>query len=710
MKRFLISAVVLLVLIVGGLYLFFNHGFYLNINPDAPISADFRTDGKTITVLGKDGSFAPFEIKGVALTASAPGQYDSTFAPDEEDYLRWLENIAAMGANTVRVYTIMDDQFYRAFYDFNEVSTSPLYLLQGVQLESAAVNSYHTAFSSEFLDELKHTGNMAVDIIHGRRIAMSGQMLGGSYLHDISEWTLGYVIGHEWNADTVVYTDNAALRSGSYDGSFFSTAENATPFEAMLTQVMDSMLTYESNKYREQRLISFSVSPDIDFLTYDEKYARQLRKYACVDAEHIVQGDMVKSGIFSLYRLYDFCDDFSLYLSAEQKAALTPELSGIDSSRSFGGYLDLISAYHTMPVVIDCGFSSSRGAVAIGQNPLTEYEQGQSAVRVWKDANLAGLSGMCISTWQDSWQRRTWNTAFATATARNYLWHDLQTDGQSYGLMSFDPCTKAICTVDGIADEWQGDSPVLTGNGLSLSLRCDHQGLFLLVQGDSVSPENRLFLPFDMTDDLGSFTCADPTLSFDRAADFVLCIDGTENSRLLVQERYDAARANFGYELGSGNPYFDIPEADSPIFKIVNMVLRNDTLVDTDAGLPPEDVWQMRALGLYDTGKLTHGCGDPSNENYNSLADFCFGENCVEIRLPWLLLNVADPTLMQVHGDYYTNYGVVSEITTTFYIGLGSGSDEISLTPVKTSGWDLELEWRERLKQSYYVIQQYWQQ
>ena len=35
--------------------------------------------------------------------------------------------------------------------------------------------------------------------------------------------------------------------------------------------------------------------------------------------------------------------------------------------------------------------------------------------------------------------------------------------------------------------------------------------------------------------------------------------------------------------------------------------------------------------------------------DYDSLADFCFGEDCVEIRIPWALLNFANPAEMLIH-------------------------------------------------------------
>ncbi len=710
MKRFLICAAAGILLIAGGVWLFFYQGFYLDLNPDAPVSVPFRTDGKKIQVLRGDGTYETTELRGVDMISSMPGAYASDFAPDEEDYLRWLGHIGDMGANLVRVYTVMDDDFYNALYFYNTTHNEPLWLLQGIEVSDEANNSSYTAFDQRFMGELIQDGKTAVDIIHGKKLtSANGPEGGGQYWKDLSPWVMGYIVGHDWNADTIAYTDNSSYHSSGYQGTYFATREDASPFESMLAQVMDTIIEYESSKYKTQRLIGFNSAPTIDFLEYEEVYARQLSKYATLDPEHILPGEKLESGYFAAYRLFDFCDDFADYLCEEQLQELSPLLSGIDRESSYGGYLDLVSSYHTMPVLASgYGFSSSRGAVAIDEPPLTEVQQGERLMRVWQDAKAAGWAGVTISTWQDAWERRTWNTAFATELSQNYLWHDLQTDGQNYGLMSFDPGETAVCVIDGEDGEWQGDTPILETEGMSLYIRTDQRGMYLLIRGEAVGQDTPLYLPMDINPDLGSLYCDAPGLTFGRKSDFLLCIDGTANSRLLVQERQDALRENFNRELGKEDPFIIWPDKDSPRFVSIGMALSNNTLLDNPELLPTEEVLRLRALGVWESGALRHGNGDPTAEDYDSLADFCFGKNLVEIRIPWLLLNVADPTGMRIHEDYYTNYGVETRSVRTIYLGLGTGEAEIYLAAVDTWDWNWKLTWHERLKQSYYVVQSHW--
>lgn len=712
MKKFLIAALTLLAVFCGGWYGIFQSGFYLDLRPDAPVSAAFRTEGKELLRQNKEGGWEPFLIRGVDVSSSLPGHYAAEFAPEEEDYLRWLTAIGEMGANTVRVNTIMDEDFYNAVYSYNSASQEPLFLMQGIQVSDAANQGKEDAYHEDFLGRLLEDGKTAVDVIHGRRVIASSEMSGtGNYRQDISPWVIGYLVGQEWNADTVAYTDHSLARTGEYQGFYFQTGEDATAFEAMLAQVMDTLVGYESDKYKVQRPIGFICDPSMDFLVYAQEYDHQLNKYCYLDAERVMPTKNLISGYFAAYRLYDFCPDFSRYLSEGQKAELGGLLDHLDADAPYNGYLQLVAAHHTIPVIAaGYGFSSARGAVSPEREPLTEREQGQALMEVDEAAREAGWTGVFISTWQDIWERRSWNTAFATILTRNYLWHDLQTEGQNFGLMAFEPGKEQrACVLDGNPGEWKEEDRVLSAGGLTLSARQDEEGLYLLLRGKGVSPDKTLYLPIDITGESGSTECAEPALTFDRAADFLLCVEGRESSRLLVQERYDAVRENFLWELTGENPFVVFPAADSANFVPVTMVLENNSIISASEALTlsPAELTRRRALGIWETGRLIHGNGDPTSADYNSLADFCFGEECVEIRLPWLLLNVADPSQPRAHRDYYEYYGVRSQRISEIWLGAGDGSAAIGLNPLPLQGWKFPSA-RERLKESYYVARDAW--
>lgn len=115
------------------------------------------------------------EIRGVDLSSNIPGEAMLDFVPAYEDYSRWLEQIGEMGANTIRVHTVMDDDFYEAFYDYNTTKEKPLYLLQGLSVPDRANYGAEDIYQEEFVDLLLENATKAVDVIHGQQSHRTGE-------------------------------------------------------------------------------------------------------------------------------------------------------------------------------------------------------------------------------------------------------------------------------------------------------------------------------------------------------------------------------------------------------------------------------------------------------------------------------------------------------------------------------------------------------
>lgn len=710
MKRFLIAVIAGAALLLGIYFMIYYLGFYIPSNPSGEIDIPFKTRGKELVIRETDGEYAPFFMKGVEVSASMPGHYATEFYADENDYLRWFRQIQEMGANTVKAARIMDDEFYNALYYYNTEHGTPLYLLQGIAVSDEANYGTADGYHKKYLGQLLEDGKALVDIIHGRKAIPLGELGGsGAYHKDISRWVIGYVVGNHWNPDAVAYTDHKIPHRGGYSGTYISSNAEATAFEAMLAQVMDGIVSYENEKYDCMRPIGFVSNPENDFLEYDENYALQLRKYSSVDMEHLTVSGEMKAGIFAAYQLFDYCRDFSEYLSSAQKTALGEKLNGLNRTSSYDGYIQLLSRYHTMPVLItEYGFSSARGAVKIGEEPDDEKTQGKRLTEVYRDARKYGCIGVCISSWQDIWERRTWNTSFAVNQDHRNLWHDIQTDGQNYGLMEFAPGKEVpVCTIDGDPGEWTEEDRVLAEDGVTLYVRYDQEGIYLLLKGEKLSKDSVRYVPIDICGDVGSQECAAPKLTFDRRADFLLCLNGPKNTKLLVQDRYQAVRERFEFEIDGRNSYTSYPDKDSTEFTVVQMALENHVLLENFRSMDPLERRSQTSLGLWDTGNLLCGSEDSKSRDYSSLADFYFGDDCVELRIPWLLLNVGDPTVMAAHKDYYENYGVEHEEFQAIWLGIAAeGHAEMKAFRVKGTGRKPEV--HERLKDSYYVIREEW--
>lgn len=708
MKKFVSAAAALALCLLGLWYAVYYRGFYFGSGNGAGAQAAFKTEGTQLLARDGTGQWQPFTVKGVELSPGLPGSDPTDYAVDEETWLRWLGQISAMGANTVRVDTIYNDAFYNAFYRFNTGGGGTLYLLQGLQVSDYANNSSADAYGVDFYGALKEDVYAAVDVVHGRRNISLNRLKGsGAYRRDVSPWVLGYIIGSEWDAGTIAYTNHNTAHAASYAGEYFETAPGATAFEAMLAQLMDRMVAYETEKYGVQRLVAFMNDPQNDPFAYDTFYAKQLGKYNRLDAEHILPTERLLSGCFAAYRLYEFCPGFSEYFSSSQKSAVGNILTQLDCSLFYDGYTQLLSRYHSMPVVIaSYGFSTARGTDG-ADGPLTERQQGARLVEVYEDIVASGCSGAVIGTWQDVWSRRTWNTSYAVDVEEASRWHDVQTAGQGGGLLAFEPGADGpVCVVDGSGEEWTQEDAVLEQEGISLSARQDAEALYLLIRREEISEAGAIYVPIDVTPLSGAAHSAQPALQFTRGADFLLCLSGTENSRLLVQARYEPLRENYLQETEGQDPFVSPPEKDSPLFVPVNMIVeRGGVLTAEQAAV----LTGAQRMPVYETGLLHHGTADPGDANYDSLADFCYGDDLVEVRLPWQLLNFYNPADRQVHADYYEHYGVEPLQIDEIYLGVCTEgvAQAAYMEPFALTGWK-EVPYRERLKLSYRIIQESW--
>ncbi|MBQ8390829.1 MAG: hypothetical protein IJX52_07630 [Oscillibacter sp.] len=722
MKRFItiVSAVVVLYILLD--FAFYRAGVYIDTDPQQAVTTFTKADDKTI-YLDTGNGFEAFEIRGVNMGSGEPGEWSTDFAIDEETYLRWFREMKDMGANTLRIYTVQSDTFYNAFYEFNQDNPDPLYLIHGVWVNDYIQNSHRDAYDTEFYEAFRKNCRIMLDVIHGNKKISLGEMASaghGTYTKDISPWVIGYILGVEWEDVTVVYTDEkyeADPEYTQYRGKYFYTTEDATPFEAMLARIGDDVVDYESTRYKEQRLVAFSNWPTTDPFDYPAEVARFFMKCAKVDVEHIQTTEDFLSGQFASYHVYPYYPDYLHYIdnwTAYGIQDFTDFYTEEGALNTYRAYLSMLTDHHTMPVVIsEFGVSTGRGMAQRDQNTgrnqgnMSEQEQGQALIDCYEDILSVGCAGGCVFSWQDEWFKRTWNTMYAVDLTRTPYWSDYQTNEQYFGLLSFDPGEeKSVCYVDGDVSEWTEEDIVTKNEGMTLSMKYDEKFLYFRVNKPGLDFENEtIYLPLDTTPKSGSTYCENYALLFDRAVDFLLVLNGEKNSRLQVQERYEALRSTYAENVYEFDTYVsgNVPDVDSPLFVNVDMILQTATaLLYRDNTAPAE---------VFETGLLTYGNANPASPDFNSLADFiCSGED-IEIKLPWQLLNFSDPSRMNIHDDYYDgNYGVEFIEIDEMYVSLTQGGVKArtAMAPFALEGWGNKVTSHQRLKSSYYILQEYW--
>ena len=180
MKKFILLSCTAAFLLFAGYFAYYHFGLYIDLDPDAPVTTFMKTDEDTIS-MERDGAYETFEIRGVNLGVGLPGQWATDYAIDQQTYLRWFEWIQQMGANTIRVYTILQDDFYNAFYEYNTQRESqglePLWLIHGVWVNDYVQNSHRDAYDDDFLQTFLEDCRTVVDIVHGKKNLSLGRGL-----------------------------------------------------------------------------------------------------------------------------------------------------------------------------------------------------------------------------------------------------------------------------------------------------------------------------------------------------------------------------------------------------------------------------------------------------------------------------------------------------------------------------------------------------
>lgn len=657
-------------------------------------------------LLYEGGKWKKKFLKGVNIGAGKPGHFPGDLAITKQEYLKWFEQISDMNADVIRVYTTLKPEFYDALLEHNLGSEKPLYLIQGVwikeedKLELMDAYGDNGRIKKSFIKDSKDL----VDIIHGDAVLPERPgFASGEYVSDVSEYVIGWIMGIEWDPNFVAGTNENNGDKTSYRGEYLST-EGSPAFEVFMCESGDEVLKYEAEKYGMTRAMSFSNWPTTDMLDHpNEPYEEE--DMVEFNMERIKTGERNKSGLFASYHIYPYYPEFMNY---QKDYRSFEDESG--KKNAYKAYLRDLISHHTMPVMVaEFGVPSSRGkthnnpVMGFDQGQNSESEQGEMIASLLGDIYDEGYCGALVFTWQDEWFKRTWNTMDLNVADRRPFWSDIQTSEQNFGLMTFEPGDeKSVCYVDGDKREWTESDVLTKSKDISLSVKSDEKYLYLMVESDKLDIEkDSIYIPVDSIQNQGNSKYGEGGLNFQRPADFLVSIDGKDNSRIYVDSYYDSHYYIYGEKLGMMEKNQSYSEKDSGIFNKVKLCLSKEIYLPEDKRTIP--------FTDYETGKLRYGNGNPDSKSYDSLADFSAGKNMVEIRLPWQLLNVMDPSTKTVMGDFYKKDGIEPESLDGLHLGVslsreGVGSGyEVPMDFYTWDNWE-EPSYHERLKQSYYVL------
>lgn len=694
----LIIAVILL--IIGkftGIISFKN-----NITEIDGIKLVSKVEGKDFYIYS-NGNFEKKFLKGVNMGAGKPGSFPGELAITKVEYLRWFKEISDMNADVIRVYTTQKPDFYDALYEFNRNSKKPIYILQGVWINDTDIAELNDAYgdNERILNNFIKDAKDLVDIFHGNAtLPEKAGFASGEYKSDISQYVIGWILGIEWDPTFVDTTNKNNQNRNTYTGKYLFT-ENSSPFEAFICEAGDNILKYEIDNYKMARPVSYTNWLTTDMLKHpNEPYLNE--DMVEVNVEHIKPQDSFKEGVFASYHIYPYYPDFINY--QKDYTEFKDETGKINTYKA---YLRDLMSQHTMPVLVaEFGVPASRGMAhesiysGYNQGNHDETEQGIILQNLLKDIYDEGYCGGLVFSWQDEWFKRTWNTMDFDLPDSRPFWSNPQTNEQEFGLLAFDPGKdKSVCYVDGDINEWKDDSPIYSNNNMKLYAKSDEKYLYLMVDKDNFDfTKDKILIPIDTIDGQGNKEDKERNVKFTRDADFEILIDGEKNSRILVDAYYDSFYYLYGDKLKLIEENKILKEKNSGMFNPMYLCLNKGFLL-------PQDKVEI-PFSKYETGLLKLGTANPNQKGYNSLTDFSEKDGKVEIRIPWQLLNVMDPSQKQIMGDFYKNEGIKAEKINGFYIGSGMLQDsEIGMGNYTWESWHIPI-YHERLKPSYYKLQE----
>jgi len=679
MKRFLIIAITLSVVVFVGFYLYFVEGAYVAFLSEDKVDTPFFTEDQQFFVEDADGK-RQIEIKGVELDSSYGPQRGNDFTIEEDVWKRWFGMIKEMGANTIRISTVMDATFYEALYHYNENNEDPLFLIQGIRVSYDEVNGDENGERMRFYSLLKEDARDVIDIIHGRNLILTNERKGsGLYRFDLSPYVIGYLIGDEWNQDMISYLDHTLNDDETrFNGEYIQTTPEATSFEKLMASLVDDMLRYETNKYQTQRPIAVNSTFVMDPFEYPAHIRQQLGKINRFTMDHFVSKDQHLSGLFASYSYEEWPEEAFQFIKTESAKV------------TMSDYLSELTNVHDMPVIMSSfGYPSE---TYINQ----AYDQGDKLIEGLTMFQESGLNGAIIRSFQDVWDRRNVTTAFMYDLQQIHEFSDALTPNQHYGLIGFKPYRdEVLMTIDGNKSDWEDVTSLSAGTDATIKVTRDHAYLYIMIESEAIQENNPLYFGFDFHPELGVSHINQMDLTLTEPIEFLLGILPDMGGVMRVVENYQASRQQFLERVNGVNPYITLPK-EPPVFERFMIAERNQELTEENGTeyTYPYTFSDVFPLVLNGTVNQT---------------DIHLGDNHVELRIPYGLLNIYDPLKPTIHDDYYANYGVEPLSIDGFHLSMltGNGLETDSIwVPLDSLSGDVSVE--EVIKPSYERVKSYW--
>ncbi len=718
--------------------------------PDLPTIIHDQVDGTAMVARTGSTYFSVYDdegwheliIKGVNIGTSLPGRWYTQFPADRDLYRQWLEDIANMNANTIRLYTLLDPAFYAVLHEYNsDPRHEKIWLIQEIWPHDDVPNL--NFYDHDYQETYKKEICLVIDAMHGNAdIAARPYRAYGRYSVDVSPYLLGVLLGRELEPDEVEATNNANPNITGFSGDYVETTATATATESWLAEMCNHTMQYSQETYGWQYPVGFVSWPTLDPLVHPTEWEADgtpgYNDREIVNPNIFTAGKQSHAGFFGAYHIYPNYPDF---MNNEPEFA---DYSDREGQFRYRGYLDHFMAIHPdyPAIVAEFGISTSLNTAHLSPDGLhhgglNEIDQGEMTIRMMRSIIDLNYAGGIIFEWSDEWAKKTWNTEpFMIPWERQVLWQNAMCPEQNYGILAVEPEEIAY---DELLSTWHQSTEYYTSHGYnnhfgkikSIKAGADEAYLYIalsleedftddLLQNKKTGTGLMVGIDIDKTIPGEHYLPIEQLPRLPSGVQFLLHINSEKDSQLLSIPTYDRSSLNF-------NPQ---KSETSDFNQIITLVNRERITAEGEI-IPAQ---------YANESKLFYGNFRSSSDDYSSLSHWyiCHSSQSLIVRLPWMLLNVSDPSSHLIifdDSDYLEPPGrdVIDTKTTegfTFYVATYYGlydfqsplsldslidfqprndtNFKASISPYLWEGWE-EPTYQLRHKESYYIIADYFE-
>lgn len=653
----------------------------------------FRATANGFEIAKNGKAFAPFWPVGVTFGMALPGHSAGEHLASRAQVGRWLATAAEIGANAVQVSTVQAPAFYQELRLWNlHHQDQPLFLLQGAWILEP-LEKVELEGTGDYLHPLVRQWNRdevdkVVDVIHGKRTIAEpspqqplnyGRAF-GNFDADVSPWLLGYVVGRELEPQTVAVTlaKHPDPKLATYAGTYIA-ANKGNAIDAMLAELMDYLASLEQTRYQQQHPIGVENAVKLDPLVHPTEPAPPLSDADAytVDPRTVAATAKFTAGLFVTYPVAPYGPEFLMY---------QPDYAAIadgDGANPFLGYLKQLRAAHQdfaflvgsgVPSSLGCGHFSPQGLHFGGHD---EWMQGWADLKIARAAVQAGSNGLFLSGIIDEWFRRAAvSAALAPPPAQQHLWFNAINPAQHFGLVALRPGSpEDFHAIDGKpGSDWQGKVPLLSkglapaaplGDGYddmrhlqSIAVDSDAGYLHLLIKVKSLDPDGNGKVDWDRVDYAIALDTVDPQrgdsrldpagqVQVERRVEFQVVIRSDADVKLLVDRPYDLF--GLSYKVRESWQKYRSVANDAGEFNLVRLLSNDRSLwLKPATAAAPADQMELAPRLVHEVGRL-----DTGPEELRTHSSFWYDreQGTLELRIPWALLNFADPSSHLVVDD-----------------------------------------------------------